>query len=379
MASRMALTSLLVCADEASAGVLRGILEELGIGVEACPDTAQALPRLVQERFDAVIVDCVSYDQASELIRSTRRSQLNGGTLVVAIVNGQENVRRIFSLGVNFVLYKPVSPERALSSLRAARGLMRRERRRNARVSVHSATRIDYANVEKQQATLVDVSEDGIAIQCEKKLPPSCKVYFQFNLPGNTTTVRLSGQVVWQDSAGRVGIRFADVPQSSRRVLRDWLRVSLAHSTSTEHPEPKAVRPTPAAASVPSRPADALARFRAEPGNRRGKDRYACRLGAEVYRLGESVPNRCNLTDLSSGGCYLEMPTPFANGSAVEIGVRTSDMKLRMRGKVHSVHPGFGMGVAFELKEADEREQVEQLMDFVAATARAAGPVGESW
>jgi PilZ domain len=106
-----------------------------------------------------------------------------------------------------------------------------------------------------------------------------------------------------------------------------------------------------------------------DPDNRRTKARYSCRLGAEVYRTGTSVPNHCCLTDLSSGGCYLEVSLPFPQGSSVEILVRTHEMKLRLRGAVQASHPGFGMGVAFELKTKEERENVKKLTDFVAATA----------
>jgi len=106
----------------------------------------------------------------------------------------------------------------------------------------------------------------------------------------------------------------------------------------------------------------------ADADNRRSQARYSCRLGAEVYRTGSNVPNHCCLTDLSAGGCYLEVSLPFPSGSSVEILVRTYEMKLRLRGSVQASHPGYGMGVAFELKTKEERENVKKLTDFVAAT-----------
>jgi hypothetical protein len=53
----MTLTALLVCVDEAAAQVLRAVLEELSIKVEACPDFVRATIRLAQERLDVVIVE----------------------------------------------------------------------------------------------------------------------------------------------------------------------------------------------------------------------------------------------------------------------------------------------------------------------------------
>ena len=118
--------------------------------------------------------------------------------------------------------------------MRAACGLMRSERRMRPRIPVQANTSITYADKENVPAALVDLSEDGIAVRSDSKLPPYCKVYFQFALPGNTSPVRLSGEVMWQDSSGRVGIRFAQVPKSSRRLLNDWLQAQLSSSKTAD-------------------------------------------------------------------------------------------------------------------------------------------------
>jgi CheY-like chemotaxis protein len=377
----MTLSSLLVCGDEASVQVLSRVLEELKIGVELCGDPARAMVRLAQERFDIIILDCETQADVVTLLHESRSSRLNDATLAVAVVMGQENIRELFSLGVNFVLYKPVSHERALSTLRAAQSVLRRDKRRKARSTVHAHATIDYAGVEQARATLVDLAEDGMAVNFGKKLPPTCKVYFQFQLPGQTADVRLSGQVVWQDWNGRAGIQFVDVPQASRRILREWLKRSEAEArpqelTAKELEVEHSIRPAEDAAA-PSREkregngsdGEAGARLRSEPTNRRGKMRYACRLGAEVYQQGSSVRNYCHLSDLSPGGCYLEMPLAFAAGSSVEIIVRTHEMKLHLSGLVKSSHPGYGMGVSFKLNTKEEQNGVQQLIDYVAAAA----------
>jgi hypothetical protein len=60
---------------------------------------------------------------------------------------------------------------------------------------------------------------------------------------------------------------------------------------------------------------------------------------------------------------------PFQQGSSVEILVRTYDLKLRLRGLVQASHPGYGMGVAFELKTKEEQTNLKKLTDFVAANS----------
>jgi len=386
----MTLTSILVCADEAAVQELRRVLEELEIQVELCPDPVRAGVRLAQERFDLIVLDCAKQSDVIAVLQESRSSRVNGTSLAVVVAAGQESIREMFSLGVNFVLYKPVSYERALSTLKAAQQVLFRDKRRKARAAVHTHATIDYAGGEQTRATLVDLAEDGMAVNFGKRLPPTCKVYFQFQLPGQTSTVRLSGVVMWQDWNGRAGVQFVDVPQTSRRILSEWLKANVAdapkrelasESVEVEHSIKPGEDVMAASASAnasgekkeaKSHDRDAVSRLRSEPSNRRGQTRYACRLGAEVYKQGSSVRNYCHLSDLSPGGCYLEMPLAFAAGTPIEITVRTHDMKLRLSGEVKASHPGYGMGVSFKLNTEDERHGVKQLIDFVAAAAESA-------
>ena len=54
------------------------------------------------------------------------------------------------------------------------------------------------------------------------------------------------------------------------------------------------------------------------------------------------------------------MALPFPQGASLEILVRTYEMKLQLRGTVLASHPGYGMGVAFELKTKEEQSNVKE-------------------
>jgi CheY-like chemotaxis protein len=364
MAVNMALTSLLVCSDAQAVQVLSRILQGLGIAVESCGDIRMARARIADRHFDALLVDCQDEPAAVELIAQARKTPANQNIVAIAMVSGRNEVRGIFAKGANFMLYKPISRERAAHSMRAACGLMQRERRTHRRIPLQAAqTSIAYAGKEDVPAAFVDLSEDGIALRSDSKLPPYCKVYFQFALPGNTSLVRLSGEVMWQDSSGQVGIRFAQVPQRSRRVLNDWLQANL--------PLPSEVAPSasPVSSDRVSSDDDSGLRLSAGLGllsvsaaDRRNLSRHACCLGAEVYRAQSNVATRCTLIDIGPGGCYIETTETFDSGTALEIVVRTEDLRLRIHGKVLSMHPGFGMGVEFTLRTDEHRKQVQQLI-----------------
>lgn len=369
----MDLRALVVCPDQDAANLLTLILTELGMASEQTQSISRGLELLESEHFDAIVLDYQADQSSEEFLARLRQSKKNRASMLIAVVDGDFNARPVFGLGANFVLYRPLSSERTRISLRAARGLMRRERRRAPRTPVSSRANVAYPGAPEVNALLTDISDGGTSIHTPQRLPSACKVYFEFALPGQQQLVRLSGEVAWQDASGRTGIRFLDVPQSSRRLMQTWLQQNSVQPASAVPAQPAAsnISPKPAFAgrSLPVQDPKLPSKdpvLASNAGNRRGEYRMACKLGAEVYRLGTTVPNRCVLSDISEGGCYVEMPSPLAGQTGVEILVRTSDTKLRIRGQVLATHPGFGMGVRFVFRDSVEREEILRLLAVLA-------------
>jgi CheY-like chemotaxis protein len=119
----MALTSLLVCSDAHAVQVLSRILQDVGIAVEACGDLRMAGARLKDRHFDALLVDCQN-DPAIEVIAHARDTPTNKTIIAIAIVNRGNEPDELFAKGANFILYKPISRERAAHSMRAAISLL---------------------------------------------------------------------------------------------------------------------------------------------------------------------------------------------------------------------------------------------------------------
>jgi len=374
----MDVTALVVCADQDSANLLTHILSELGMTVEHSPSISRGLEVLESRRFDAIVLDYRADASSEEFLARLRLSTKNRATVLIAVVDDGFNARPVFGLGANFVLYRPLTSERTRISLRAARGLMRHERRRAPRTPLSSAVNVAYPGAPELNAVIADLSPGGTLIHTAQTLPSACKVYFEFALPGQRQAVRLSGEVAWQDAHGRTGIRFLDVPQSSRRLMQAWLQQNSSRLANGAPAGKSQSALAPAAASpvdLDSATASHTTEIKldlknsklvANASNRRAEHRLACKLGAEVYRPGTNIPNRCALSDISEGGCYVEMPTPFPAQSSVEIRVRTADTKLRIRGQVLATHPGFGMGVRFEFRDSAEREEILRLLAILS-------------
>ena len=121
----MGLKSLLLCSDEKIVRVLRRVLSDLEIDVDLCPNADAALRKLTRQRFEGIIADLAD-EGAIDVLRSARAAPCNKQAVAVAIVEPAVGLRAAFELGAHFVLYRPVSSERAKSSFRAARALMKR-------------------------------------------------------------------------------------------------------------------------------------------------------------------------------------------------------------------------------------------------------------
>ncbi len=359
---------LVVSQNAEDVQVLAQLLQKRKIEIEACESYEVARAHAGEQRFAGIIVDCANETEALELVASIRSGSVNSATLIVAIVEPEHETRELFERGVNFVMYKPITAERADESLKAAWSLLPQERRKSERTHVSTQASITFATTEDAPVPLLNVSEDGIAIHSQDKMPPPCRVYFQFTLPDQPGAVKLAAEVIWQDWRGRVGLHFAHVPKASRRILNEWLGKNPKHRGETR--EPAAPRLERFVLSSPEARISVPAEAVPSEDERRAQARRACRLGVNVYRPEGSVLQHCTLTDVSAGGCYIETTVPLTVGTRLVIEVRTQDWKLRVHGKVRSTHLGFGMGVEFRKKTAEDKDQLQQLLKCLDAQVK---------
>src|SRR5215469_2167269 len=128
----MSYKSLLFCPDEKAAQVVTQVLSELEFTVEIALETFATVKKLTDEHFDALVVDCHNEQDASLLFKAARNSAHNHSSLSVAVVEGQTGVAKAFRIGANLVLTKPINIEQSKSTLRVAKGLLRKSENRGA-------------------------------------------------------------------------------------------------------------------------------------------------------------------------------------------------------------------------------------------------------
>ena len=313
----MSLQSLVFCPDEKIVRVLRRVLSDLEIAVERCSDADSAIRKLTRQRFEAVIVDCSDEDVASQVLKSARFAPCNKHAVAVAIVDGTTKLRSAFELGAHFVLYKPISSERAKASFRAVRALMKRERRRNIRVAIEIPVTLILKDGGQQRAVTSDLGEGGIAIQSSQRPKRMGPMSIQFTLPGTSHVVKCMGEVAWENAGRQTGVRFVDMSPETRDRLKAWI---TNHSPESEQDDP---------------------------------------------------PVQCKLSDLSLGGCYLETNSPFPERTRVVLSMRIQQLQIQAEGVVRVMHPEVGMGVEFTQKTTQQREHVEKFIHTLTTSGGA--------
>jgi DNA-binding response OmpR family regulator len=309
----MTLLALLITTDDSASEILGRVLPASGIGVERFSDPPTAIERLRQQRFDALILDFEDAQAAGEIFEEGRRLNSGSAPVTVALVAERGRTRDILSGGAHFVLYKPLSDEKAAAGLRAVSAMLNRERRRAHRVPVQAPVELTLPDTRSAEGILLDLSETGMDVLTAEPQFPTALLKFRFQLPDGSLEICAHGQVAWAKSNGQTGVHFLDLNESVKAQLRAWLQAAAA--LYDEGPE-------------------------------------------------EIVPH-CKLTDLSLGGCYVETDSPFPENALVDLCLKTDEMSVHTEGMVRVTHPAHGMGVEFPSRTLEQRAQVADLISFL--------------
>lgn len=211
--------ALLCSSDPQVVSAIQRLLNSSGIGLEVCTTADVGMARLHQEKFDAVFVDCDDMPLGTELLKALRTTPSNAQAIAFALLNGGTDVQKAYKLGANFTLEKPLTVELTTRTLRAATGLIARERRRYFRQEVCAHVQLWVKGAECS-ALMTNLSETGMLLS-QVELKPDTKVRFEFVLPWTEIVVRGAGVVTWA-SAEFAGVRIA-VPRAMKRTLEDWV------------------------------------------------------------------------------------------------------------------------------------------------------------
>ncbi len=313
----MTLQALLVSKDEPTAETLIQVLTQFGVAVDRSNDADVAVSRLLEERFDQVIVDFDDREAASQLLEACRGlvGPDRKPPVTVALLHDASQIRSILGAGTHFILTKPVTTEQAQTTLRAATALLKRERRQSSRIAVQAEASIRIDDSNTVEGILLDLSTGGLDVLTAKPLSSGTLVRVSFQLPEGGAGIEGDAEVAWSTANGQTGLRFLDMDAKMRDELSEWL-AARSHDALPEE-------------------SDAV--------------------------------TQCKLTDLSLGGCYVETESPFPQSSAVDLCLRAAGMEIHAEGLVRVMHPGHGMGIEFPARTEEQRKSVGEFIEFLSS------------
>jgi hypothetical protein len=122
---------------------------------------------------------------------------------------------------------KPTGPNLA-GNFRQTRPATERRHSMRHRAYSPAYARLNAPDAEATDLSeILDISEQGMSIQTSSPLPVERTLSVSLELSETNTSIRTTGQVVWSESSGRAGIRFARLSRESLHQLKEWLFVNV--------------------------------------------------------------------------------------------------------------------------------------------------------
>jgi PilZ domain len=111
------------------------------------------------------------------------------------------------------------------------------------------------------------------------------------------------------------------------------------------------------------------------PDERRVHPRYSMSADAEIVESKSRTKMSARVSDLSRSGCYVEMMSPFPQGSQLKMRIMKNKTPFLAQATVAYATEGMGMGVKFK---ALEPEQIPILEKWLSELSGATQPDDES-
>src|SRR5271154_1951849 len=120
----MAFRALLSSQKSETNAAMAAACKSAGIRAEVCSDIFSAIEKGKTQAFSCVIADWADQPEASFLLRRARESTPNRDTVAIAVVDREPTEAEIRDNRLDFLVYRPISLEKAQAVLAEACGKM---------------------------------------------------------------------------------------------------------------------------------------------------------------------------------------------------------------------------------------------------------------
>jgi hypothetical protein len=96
---------------------------------------------------------------------------------------------------------------------------------------------------------------------------------------------------------------------------------------------------------------------------RRRAPRYPIIADAEITEIVSDTKLSARTSDLSVGGCFLDMLNPSPEGTAIRVRISHTNTTFTALGRVVFLFPNMGMGVMFTSVEANQQAVLQKWLE----------------
>jgi PilZ domain len=219
MGSSFDLNAVVLSSDRQVRDAVINCLKQAGVEPLVFEDADAATDCIFRKKVDALIVE-LQVDSAVSILKDLRNTPSNWRAPSFAITSN--GFREALGLA-HFVFETPVDAIQFRQALRKAHEVMLRERYRYRRHAVQFPVKISNAPDRSYEGSTVNISEGGIALQCEASLRKGEKLRLDFVLKGCGSAISCAAEVVWSGE-GLAGLRFISLNRSMQKTLEAWLQ-----------------------------------------------------------------------------------------------------------------------------------------------------------
>src|SRR5690349_19826985 len=182
-------------------------------------ESGTATECLFRKKVDAIVID-LHVDGALALLKELVNTPSNSRIPAFAVVNN--SFRDAFGLA-HFTFEAPIDQAVFVRALRKAYPVMLRDRYHYRRHAVELPVTVTRASGEKANGVSVNISEGGMALQCDLPIEKEETLQLEFNLPRKLGGIKCPGEVVWSDAKHLFGLKFLSLKPVLQRALSLWL------------------------------------------------------------------------------------------------------------------------------------------------------------
>jgi|SRR6185312_3539609 PilZ domain-containing protein len=222
------LHALVVGRDVTMVDAILPSLRELGIAPSVYAQPDPALQMLTQEKVDALFIDR-ELDPELTVLKRMRNSPSNRGAVAFAIV-AERKFPDNASSAADFVMDKPLAPVAVNRAVRAAFGMMLKQRKRYFRYPLRVPVCLTDSSYRRFVGETLNISKTGIAVECAAPWVAADTVQLEFELPRSSYKLSCRAQLIWLGEQGKAGLCFTHMNAADKRCLEDWIEEEFHRS-----------------------------------------------------------------------------------------------------------------------------------------------------